>query len=218
MTEEQPLGVEWGIAWIRAASAAVAEHRDELTELDSAIGDGDHGVNLDRGLRAAVAKLDSLEGTGDGPTTPAGVFKATATTLLATVGGAAGPLLGTAFLRASRVGDVTELTSRDVATLLTEAARGVEARGRAEAGDKTMLDAWAPAARAAREAADAGLGPVGVLEAAAAAATAGAEATYPMTARKGRASYLGTGSIGHCDPGATSSAYLLWAAVLAAGS
>ena len=112
VTHEKPLDAAWSVAWIRGAAAAVAEHRDELTELDRAIGDGDHGINLDRGMHAAVAKLDSQESGGGVPSPPAGVFKATATSLLATVGGAAGPLLGTAFLRASRACDVDVLSSQ----------------------------------------------------------------------------------------------------------
>ena len=213
VTDDKPLDVAWSVAWIRGAAQAVAEHRDELTALDTTVGDGDHGVNLDRGMRAATAKLDSLLGSeGAGASaTPAGVFKMVATTLLATVGGAAGPLLGTAFLRASRVcgGDV--LSSRDVAALLGEAAVGVQIRGRAEPGDKTMLDAWHPAAGA-------GASPARVLQAAADAAARGAEESIPMTARKGRASYLGARSVGCCDPGARSTALILAAAAAAAGS
>ena len=217
VTHEKPLDAAWSVAWIRGAAAAVAEHRDELTELDRAIGDGDHGINLDRGMHAAVAKLDSQDNVGGAPSPPASVFKATATSLLATVGGAAGPLLGTAFLRASRACDVDVLSSQDVATLLGEAAVGVQMRGRAEVGDKTMLDAWQPAARAAREAAAAGASPVEVLRAAANAAVDGADATYPLTALRGRASYLGARSVGHYDPGARSTALILQAAVRAAG-
>ena len=153
VTHEKPLDAAWSTAWIRGAAAVVAEHRDELTALDTAIGDGDHGINLDRGMHAVVAKLDIQEDAGGVSLALAGVLKATATTLLATVGGAAGPLLGTAFLKASRVCDVPVLSSQDVATLLSAAAAGVQVRGRAEIGDKTMLDAWQPAARAAREAA-----------------------------------------------------------------
>ena len=209
MTDDKPLDVAWSVAWIRGAAQAVAEHRDELTALDTTVGDGDHGVNLDRGMRAATAKLDSLLGSeGAGASaTPAGVFKMVATTLLAT-----------AFLRASRVcgGDV--LSSRDVAALLGEAAVGVQIRGRAEPGDKTMLDAWQPAARAAHEAAGAGASPARVLQAAADAAARGAEESIPMTARKGRASYLGARSVGCCDPGARSTALILAAAAAAAGS
>ena len=152
VTHEKPLDAAWSTAWIRGAAAVVAEHRDELTALDTAIGDGDHGINLDRGMHAVVAKLDIQEDAGGVSLALAGVLKATATTLLATVGGAAGPLLGTAFLKASRVCDVPVLSSQDVATLLSAAAAGVQVRGRAEIGDKTMLDAWQPAARAAREA------------------------------------------------------------------
>ena len=217
VTHEKPLDAAWSTAWIRDAAAVVAEHRDELTALDTAIGDGDHGINLDRGMHAVVAKLDVQENAGDVSLALAGVLKATATTLLATVGGAAGPLLGTAFLKASRVCDVPVLSSQDVATLLSAAAAGVQGRGRAEIGDKTMLDAWQPAARAAREAADAGASPMAVLQAAALAAADGADSTCPMRARRGRASYLGARSVSHCDPGARSTALILGAAVLAAG-
>ena len=213
-----PLDASWAIEWTRRTAASVTEHRDELTELDRAIGDGDHGVNLERGFRAAVDKLDSGAADGTLPTTPAGVLKAVATTLIATIGGAAGPLVGTAFLRASRVGDAAELSSEDVARLVRGASDGVEARGRAESGDKTMIDAWHPAAAAAEAAAAAGDAPLDVLRQAAEAATEGARGTESLLARKGRASYLGARSVGHRDPGAESAALILRAAVEAAES
>ncbi|MDP9780125.1 dihydroxyacetone kinase-like protein [Nakamurella flavida] len=190
---------------IRAAAAAVGEYRSELTALDREIGDGDHGENLARGFSAVLGKLD-----GDLPGTPGGVLKLVATTLISTVGGASGPLFGTAFLRAATaVGDAAELDGPAVATALAAARDGVVARGKAEPGDKTMVDALGAAVRAAQERAAAGGRPGEVLAAAADAATEAAAATIPMQARKGRASYLGERSIGHPDPGATSTAYIL---------
>jgi dihydroxyacetone kinase-like protein len=195
------------VAAIRAVAATVAEHKVELTHLDREIGDGDHGENLARGFSAVLAKLDA-----GAKTTPGAILKLVATTLISTVGGAAGPLFGTAFLRAAtNVGDAESLDGAVVATALTAARDGVVARGKAESGDKTMVDALTPAVMAAKAAADAGGDAAGVLAAAAKAATAGAAATIPMQARKGRASYLGERSIGHQDPGATSTAYLLQA-------
>ena len=211
VTHEKPLDAAWSVAWIRGAAAAVAEHRDELTELDRAIGDGDHGINLDRGMHAAVAKLDSQDNVGGAPSPPASVFKATATSLLATVGGAAGPLLGTAFLRASRACDVDVLSSQDVATLLGEAAVGVQMRGRAEVGDKTLVDALAPLVTAF-DATDGSLHDRAA--AAVTAAEAGAESTKALQARLGRARPLGEKSVGVPDPGAVSLARI--AAVVAA--
>jgi dihydroxyacetone kinase-like protein len=193
---------------IRSVAATIAEHKAELTHLDRDIGDGDHGENLARGFTAVLAKLEA--GT---PETPGAVLKLVATTLISTVGGASGPLFGTAFLRASTtVKDVPSLDAGTVVAALTAARDGVVARGKAEPDDKTMVDALTPAVNAAREAAaDDGAGVAAVLRAAASAATAGAEATIPLQARKGRASYLGERSIGHKDPGATSTAYLLTA-------
>ncbi len=193
------------VAAVRAAAAAAAEHKTELTRLDREIGDGDHGENLARGFTAVVAKLDA--GT---PETPAAVLKLVATTLISTVGGASGPLYGTAFLRAATaIGDASELDGALVVTGLTAARDGVVARGKAEPGDKTMVDALTPAVQAATAAADSGGDAAAVLSAAADAAAEGAEATTPLQARKGRASYLGERSIGHRDPGATSASLLL---------
>lgn len=210
-----PLDAAWAIAWTRLAAATISEHREELSELDRLIGDADHGDNLDRGYRAAVSRLDSTEDPG-AYRTPGAVLKAVATTLLATVGGAAGPLLGTAYLRASRVADAEELGPQGIADLLEEATSGIEVRGRAEVGDKTMIDAWRPAARVAAAKAAAGATTAEVLEAAAAAAAQGAIDTEPLVARKGRASYLGPRSKGHRDPGAASCALILAAAAAAA--
>lgn len=202
------------VAAVRAAAAAAAEHKTELTRLDREIGDGDHGENLARGFTAVVAKLDA-----GAPETPAAVLKLVATTLISTVGGASGPLYGTAFLRAATaIGDASELDGALVVTGLTAARDGVVARGKAEPGDKTMVDALTPAVQAAAAAADSGGDAAAVLSAAAAAAAEGAEATTPLQARKGRASYLGERSIGHRDPGATSASLLLRAmADVAAG-
>jgi dihydroxyacetone kinase-like protein len=185
---------------IRAVAATVAEHRVELIQLDRAIGDGDHGENLDRGFTAVLAALE--QSTPDSPST---VLKTVATTLISKVGGAAGPLYGTAFLRASAaVKDRPELGPSDVVEALTAALGGVVARGKAELGEKTMVDALDPAVKAAT-----GDTVAEVLAAAADAASEGADATVPLVARKGRASYLGERSAGHMDPGARSTSLLL---------
>ncbi|ACR16945.1 dihydroxyacetone kinase subunit L [Corynebacterium kroppenstedtii] len=194
----------WAERWIRGCAEAASEHREELIDLDRAIGDADHGENVDRGFQAVVKKLDD-----DQPQDIAGVFKLTAKTLMSTVGGASGPLLGTAFMYAAKAVSGDALDADGVASVVESAVGGVEKRGKATEGEKTMVDAWAPAARAARSAADEGKSPAEVLRAAADAANKGAEATVDMTATKGRASYLGERSVGHKDPGATSSAYFL---------
>ncbi|PSL39586.1 dihydroxyacetone kinase DhaL subunit [Labedella gwakjiensis] len=207
------LGTDWAIAWVRRSAAVVAEHRVELITLDREIGDGDHGENLDRGFTAVIAKLDGLpEGS-----TPADVFKLVATTLISTVGGASGPLVGTAYLKAAgAVNGKADLDSAALVELLTAARDGVVLRGKAAVGDKTMIDAWTPAVAAASAAAEAGADEKAVLEAAADAASEGAAATEPLVAHKGRASYLGERAIGHRDPGAQSSALILRAAAEAA--
>src|SRR6476646_5692073 len=192
------------VAGVRAVAGTIADHRGELTRLFCDISDAAHSENLARGFTAVLAKLD---GEFDNP---AAVLKMVASTLISTVGGASGPLFGTAFLRASTaVKDQPALDAQGVVTALTAARDGVVARGKAELEDKTMVDALTPAVNAARAAADAGDDVVAVLRAAAADAALGAEATIPYQARKGRASYLGERSIGHKDPGATSTAYLL---------
>jgi dihydroxyacetone kinase-like protein len=208
------LDAGWAQEWLRAAARSVAENKTMLMELDRAIGDADHGENLDRGFSAVVAKLEA----GPPPATPAEVLKAAAMTLMSTVGGAAGPLYGTALLRAATsLGDAREVRPAAVAAMLGAARDGVVARGKAESGDKTMIDAWTPAVEAAAAAADAGAGAPEILAAAAKAAQAGAEATDPLVARKGRASYLGERSAGHRDPGAASTALILAAAAETAG-
>lgn len=193
------------IAALRAGAEAVAAHRDELVRMDREIGDADHGENMDRGFRAVISAAETTA-----PDTPAAVLKLAGTTLISTVGGASGPLYGTAFLRAaSAAGDSAELDGAATAGVLQAAMEGVTARGKAVTGDKTMIDALSPAVEAAKEAAQAGKGAAGVLAVAAEAAHEGAEATEALVARKGRASYLGERSAGHVDPGACSTALLL---------
>ncbi|ROS39734.1 dihydroxyacetone kinase subunit DhaL [Amycolatopsis thermoflava] len=188
---------------LRGAAAVIAEHRAELIELDRAIGDGDHGENMNRGFQAVVAALDNAL-----PETPGGVLKLAATTLISKVGGAAGPLYGTAFLRASTVvSNQPELGAAEVVAALRAGLEGVQARGKAVEGDKTMVDALLPAVAAAEKAG--GRDVAAVLSAAAEGAATGAESTVDLVARKGRASYLGERSAGHLDPGARSTALLL---------
>ena len=202
----------WARRWITLAAADVASHRDYLIDLDRAIGDGDHGENMDRGFSAALAALESAEGASI-----ADVLKTVAKTLMSTVGGAAGPLYGTAFLRASKAAaGGEELDGAGVAAVIAGALEGIQARGKATMCEKTMVDAWSPACEAARAAAAAGGDASAVLEAAATAAEAGARATEPLRATKGRASYLGERSIGHLDPGAVSTSLILRAAARAA--
>jgi dihydroxyacetone kinase-like protein len=190
--------------WIRRFADVVAENRTELVRLDTAIGDGDHGTNMDRGMKKAVEKLDSSEGGDIGAD-----LKAVGMALVSSVGGAAGPLYGTLFLQMGGATAGKEALDLDGWTAAVEAGvNGVKARGKAEPGDKTMLDAWLPALDALREGGDLGE----ALTRSADAAEEGMKATTPMEARKGRASYLGPRSVGHQDPGATSTYLLLRAA------
>lgn len=206
------LDVGWAVDWLKLSAKAMAEHRVELIELDRPIGDSDHGENMDRGFQAVLQKLAESP-----PGTPGAALKAAAMALMSKVGGAAGPLYGTAYLRAATSwGDATDVDAEALVAALEAARDGVVARGKAELGDKTMVDAWTPAVEAARKAAESGADPVGVLEAAAEAAETGAAATDPLVARKGRASYVGERSAGHRDPGAASTALLLRAAAAAA--
>jgi phosphoenolpyruvate---glycerone phosphotransferase subunit DhaL len=208
-----PIDVPALLAWVTEFARAVHEQRDELTRLDAAIGDADHGSNLDRGLTAAVAALEA-----ESPVEPAAVLKLVATTLIRTVGGASGPLYGTLFLRmAASAGDAETLDAAAFGAALRAGLGGVVARGKAEAGDKTMFDALAPACDAYDAVVADGAGLAAALAAAAQAAEAGRDATIPLLARKGRASYLGERSVGHQDPGATSTALLIGAAVRAVG-
>jgi dihydroxyacetone kinase-like protein len=190
-------------------AAAMEENRRHLTKLDSEIGDGDHGTNMHRGFQAALERLDGAD-----LSTPADALKAVSMALVGKVGGAAGPLYGTAFLRASTaLQGKDEVSAEDAAAALEAALGGIKQRGKAEVGDKTIVDALEPAAEAAKEAAgSADASVAAVLRAAAEAAAEGVEATKPLTARRGRASYLGARAQGHQDPGATSTYYLLDAA------
>ena len=191
--------------WIRAYAAAIAENRAELVRLDSAIGDGDHGTNMDRGMRKAVEKLDDAGDQDIGAQ-----LKVVGMALVSNVGGAAGPLYGTLFLQ---MGTATagqgELDLADWTGALETGVKGVQARGKAEPGDKTMIDALLPALDALRAAQKAGTELGDALRRSADAAAEGMRATIPLEARKGRASYLGPRSVGHQDPGATSSTLLL---------
>ena len=206
------LDAAWACRWVELAAADVSEQRDYLVDLDRAIGDGDHGENMDRGFKAAVEALEQAQ-----PGSVAEVLKTVAKTLMSTVGGAAGPLYGTAFLRASKAAGDGELDAAGVAAIIEGALGGIQARGKATTGEKTMVDAWTPALDAARAAAESGADAVATLQAAATAAEAGAAATEPLRATKGRASYLGERSIGHLDPGAVSTSLILRAAACAAG-
>ena len=203
------LGIDWTTDWIRRTAQVVHDHRVELVTLDREIGDGDHGENLDRGFTAVLAKLDTLADDA----VPGDALKLVATTLISTVGGASGPLLGTAYLKgAAAVGKDEQLDGAAVVAFLTAARDGVVLRGKAEPGDKTMIDAWTPAVDATAAAEAEGRSPAEIRAAAADAAEKGAEATEPLVARKGRASYLGERAIGHRDPGAQSSSLILRAA------
>ncbi|MFH8884730.1 dihydroxyacetone kinase subunit DhaL [Streptomyces californicus] len=181
--------------WMSAAAASVDREADRLTDLDSAIGDADHGSNLQRGFAAVAAVLEK-----DAPATPGAVLALAGRQLISTVGGASGPLYGTLLRRTGKaLGDDAEVTQEQFAQAFAAGVAAVGQLGGAQAGDKTMLDALLPAAEALALSFDG----------AADAARTGAEATVPMRARKGRASYLGERSIGHQDPGATSAALLL---------
>lgn len=196
------------LEWIRAYAAVIADNREYLIELDAAIGDADHGANLDRGFKAVLAKLPELADKDIGT-----ILKTIGMTLVSTIGGASGPLYGTFFLQAGlKTAGKLELSLPDWVEALEAAVLGVTARGKAEPGDKTMLDALVPAlqALATCQADDAAVAQA--LSNSAEAARLGMEATRPMLARKGRASYLGERSVGHQDPGATSSYLLIQAA------
>ncbi|MDR1151027.1 MAG: dihydroxyacetone kinase subunit L [Bifidobacteriaceae bacterium] len=199
-------------AWLHAFRERIDARATYLTELDSAIGDGDHGVNMRRGMVAVDEALAPAVQGGEISTVGA-AFQKVAMTLVSTVGGASGPLYGTMFLRmATGLGDVTDLDSEGVTDAFARGLEGLRSRGKALAGDKTMIDALTPAVDAMRSAVLAGETLPQALAAASAAADAGRDATIPMLARKGRASYLAERSIGHQDPGATSMALLIEAA------
>ena len=197
--------------WVRSFALLVAENKELLTDLDAAIGDGDHGTNMDRGMRAVVDALDDTT-----PAAASALFNKVGITLVYTVGGASGPLFGTFFLRAgASLGDTSDISLAQLTSAFRAGLEGIVARGRAEAGDKTMYDALAPAVNALDSAVSEGLDKAEALKLALVAAESGRDATTPMLARKGRASYLGERSIGHQDPGATTVALLVAAATRA---
>jgi dihydroxyacetone kinase-like protein len=196
------------LRWLGTLQKVFAENRQRLTDLDSAIGDGDFGISLDRGFTAVQAEV-----TANPPPDIRAVFQNTATVLIKTMGGSSGPLLGTFFLRAGTASaGKSELAPADVVTLFQAGVEGLQQRGKAAPRDNTMMDAWLPAVDAMRSALEAGSRLTDILDRGAAAAEAGMRATITMQARKGRGSYLGERSIGHQDPGATATYLLLKAA------
>lgn len=200
------IGYDDAVRLVRAYADVIAEQKEYLTALDSAIGDADHGINMNRGMQAALQAIDGLEGNGD----VGAMFKAIGMKLVSTVGGAGGPLYGTLFLQLGvKSAGKDEIGPEDWAEMLAAAVDGVIARGKTELQDKTMVDALVPGRDAFRAALDEGAGFGEALRRSAAAAEKGMEATIPLVARKGRASYLGERSAGHQDPGATSSFLLL---------
>ena len=194
--------------WLEQAAASLREQRDYLTQLDAAIGDADHGTNMDRGFTAVVEKLSAT----DDPASPGRVLITAGGTLVSTVGGASGPLWGTALRRAGRaLGDAEEFGSAELTSALDAALDGVVELGAAQEGEKTMVDALAPAVRTLRESLAGGASLADAVQAAFEAGEEGMKATVPLQASKGRASYLGERSIGHQDPGATSTVLILGA-------
>jgi dihydroxyacetone kinase-like protein len=192
-------------AWIDEVARLVTDNAERLTDLDAAIGDGDHGINLRRGFQAAVAMLDET-----GPDTPAAVLATVGRALIGKTGGASGPLYGTAFRQAAKaLANDPDVSAGQLGSALAAALAGVQQLGGAQEGDKTMVDALAPAMRAYLAAVDGGGGLAEATSAAAEAAERGLQATVPMRARKGRASYLGARTVGHEDPGAASTTLIL---------
>lgn len=193
------------IRWMQLFAQSIEANKDYLTDLDSAIGDADHGANMHRGMQAVLGKLPTVAESDIGS-----ILKTVGMTLVSTVGGASGPLYGTFFIQmASGASNKMELTLEDYINALQAGINGIVMRGKAHLQDKTMLDALQPALDALKQAAESGASLQDALEQSAAAAAAGRDATTPLLARKGRASYLGDRSIGHQDPGATSSHLLL---------
>jgi dihydroxyacetone kinase-like protein len=193
------------IRWLDALQQLFSARRQQLTDLDAAVGDGDFGISLDRGFTAV-----QVEHAARPPADLRGALSSTASVLIKSMGGSSGPLLGTFFLRAAATcTDKTELGPADVVALFQAGVDGMQQRGKAERGDKTMMDAWLPAVDAMRAALEAGGGLGQIVEGGASAAEAGAEATKSMSARKGRASYLGDRSLGHPDPGAIAAHLML---------
>jgi dihydroxyacetone kinase-like protein len=200
-------------AWVQAIAAALEKHKDHLTQLDSAIGDADHGINMHRGFTAVTNALADLQ-----PDTVGAVLVKTGTTLISSVGGASGPLYGSAFRAIGKALDTPTADTQQFAGALAAGLASVQQLGAAMPGDKTMIDAYAPALTAFQQRADAGSDFATAARAAADAAEDGMHATTPMQARKGRASYLGARSIGHQDPGATSTALIFRALAETAAS
>ena len=197
------------VQWLEKTAAVLAENKTYLTELDSAIGDADHGINMDRGFKKVMEKLPTVADKDIG-----NILKTIGMTLISSVGGASGPLYGTFYMRSGMaMAAKEELSNDDLFKLLQAGVEGIVQRGRPNLEDKTMYDAWAPAMEAMQAALNDGKETVEVLETAVAAAEQGMKDTIPLQARKGRASYLGERSIGHQDPGATSS-YLILNALL----
>jgi phosphoenolpyruvate---glycerone phosphotransferase subunit DhaL len=193
------------IQWLQAVAVVLEQNKDYLTELDSAIGDADHGINMNRGFQKVISQLSSVADKDIGS-----ILKTVSMTLISSVGGASGPLYGTLFLRASTVtAGKQELTDEDMAALLQATVDGVVQRGKANLGDKTMLDALSPAVDAFNQAVTDGRGTPAAMQKAVVAAEEGMKSTIPLVAKKGRASYLGERSSGHLDPGATSTYLIL---------
>jgi len=200
-----PITTEDTLRWLKQLANVLHENRDYLTQLDSPIGDADHGTNMDRGFKAVADKLPGMANMDIGS-----ILKTVGTTLVSTVGGASGPLYGTAFLRAGMAtSGKHELYESDIVSMLEAALEGIKVRGKAHLGEKTIVDALTPALAAAKEAEAQNLGLSQLLRRASNAAEGGMKSTIPMLATKGRASYLGERSIGHQDPGATSSWLIL---------
>ncbi|MCQ4081747.1 dihydroxyacetone kinase subunit DhaL [Streptomyces sp. RB6PN25] len=197
------MDIDLARTWVQAIAAAVDKHKDHLTQLDSAIGDADHGVNMHRGFSAATTALTDYT-----PPTVGAVLVKTGTTLISSVGGASGPLYGSAFRAIGKALDTPTADTQQFAAALAAGLASVQQLGAAAPGDKTMIDAYAPALAAFQQQANSGSDFATAARAAADAAEDGMRATIPLQARKGRASYLGARSIGHQDPGATSTALI----------
>lgn len=193
------------ITWLEKTAEVMAENKAYLTELDAAVGDADHGINMDRGFGKVVEKLPTVTDKDLGT-----ILKTVGMTLMSSVGGASGPLYGTFFMKAGMgLLKKEELASADVVTLMDQGVAGILQRGRASVGDKTMYDLWAPVLEAAKASAEAGKSALELIEESVAIAEKSVEEMKPLQAKKGRASYLGERSIGHPDPGATSSMLIL---------
>lgn len=199
------------LQWLQNFAAVLEQNKDYLTELDSAIGDADHGINMDRGFKKVMSQLPSVADQDIGT-----ILKTVGMTLISSIGGASGPLYGTLFLRAgTAVTSKQELTNDDIAALLQAGLDGVLQRGKAQLGDKTMVDVLSPAVVTLQQAVEENKSTAEAMQQTVAAAEQGMKDTIPMLAKKGRASYLGERSVGHQDPGATS-AYLMLKSLLAA--